>query len=106
MSIESKGKSSPIDWKQEVQAWRTSGLPMNRFCQQRGLVTHQLGYYKRKYEAASAPIETGRSPFAQVSIAASEPGSGLVIRLANGLVIEGISAQNIGVADALVRALS
>lgn len=91
-------------WQSRVDDWRESGLPMNQYCQNKNLVTHQLSYYKRKFAAEQVPSMEKSTGFARVV----SPGSaaGLTLRLPNGFVIEGIGVQNVSVVSRLIDSLS
>lgn len=106
MSAPEENLPTPIDWPAHIAAWRESGLPMNRYCQQQDLATHQLGYYKRKFEAINQPSEenTG-SGFSRVSVSTAIATESLTLRFPSGLAIEGISSHNALLATSLARAL-
>lgn len=93
------------DWNAIVDDWRESGLPMSRYCQQHDLITHQLGYYKRKFEAANRTVEVPSKGFSQVSVSSVSCAKGLTLRLSSGTTIEGINEQNLLLTTSLVRAL-
>ena len=95
---------SAIDWQAEIEAWRESGLSMSAYCRQHTLVTHQLSYYKRKFEKPSTAMSV--PGFAQVSVLSPRSGDGLVVHLANGLSISGIDQQNLALVVSLARTLS
>ena len=97
---------NPINWQEHVKAWRESGLPMSHYCNQHDLVTHQLGYYKRKFALDDCQQNRPAGGFAQVTVSNSPSTQNLSLHLSHGLIIEGISPQNVGLAAALVRALS
>ncbi len=105
MSTSSEHNPNSTDWSAIVDSWRESGLPMNRYCQQHGLITHQLSYYKRKFEPANKAGETATKGFAQVSVENVNSAKGLTLRLSSGATIEGITQQTLPLTAALVRAL-
>ena len=43
------GKWSEVEARGVLEAWRRSGLSMERFAQQRGLVTQRLRWWKKKF---------------------------------------------------------
>lgn len=102
--MEIKENTPTINWRIQVTAWRESGLSMNRYCEQHGLVMHQLSYYKRKFQAELENSAQGKSGFSQVTFAPVQ--AGLTLRLSNGHLITGITSQNLPLTSALVRALS
>ena len=105
MTTNTTNHQPPIDWQARVAAWRESGLPMSRYCQQQGLATHQLGYYKRKFEAANQLPENVAAGFAEV-VVSNTVAEDLTLRFPNGLSIEGVSLENLSLVTALARALS
>ncbi len=105
MSTSSEDQPHNIDWITVVDNWRESGLPMNRYCQQHGLITHQLSYYKRKFESANNVGEASAKGFTQVAVENVNSTKGLTLRLSSGAVIEGITQQNLPLTASLVQAL-
>ena len=59
---------------------RASGLTRREFCQRRGIPITTLDYWRRSHRRKPRLVE--------VSVAASEPGSGFTLGLANGRRIE------------------
>ena len=106
MNIASNPCPKPINWEEHVKSWQVSGLPMNRYCQQYDLAVHQLGYYKRKFESAEPDPTKSETGFTQVMLKGAQASQGLNLRLANGLVVEGICTQNLPLVRALVEVLS
>jgi len=109
MKITKKIKNQ-INWRARVEAWKASGLPMSRYCKQHGLVAHQLGYYKRKYEAPKSLKKTSSSSFVRV-VVPTKPillpeTDSVIIRLSNGHAIEGVSKNNLHIVSSLIEALS
>ncbi len=105
MTQSHKPKRSLLDWKKEVSQWRASGLSMKDYCREAGLITHQLGYYKRKFSSHAIRPDPPSSSFAQVSLASSQETFALRLRLPSGHIIEGISASNLPLVQALIGAL-
>ena len=99
-------KNPVIDWPSQLAAWRESGLPMTRFCRQRGLVAHQMSYYKYKQDAQNKSAALRSSGFSQVDMAKKHSAEDLVLRIDGGLTIEGISSHNLATAISLARSLS
>ena len=95
-----------IDWPSQLTAWRESGLPMTRYCREHGLVTHQLGYHKRKQDAQKKSSPVSSSGFAQIDMVETYQTTDLVLRIGGGLAIEGITSHNLTTAISLARSLS
>jgi len=106
MNIASNPCQKPINWEEHVKSWQVSGLPMSRYCQQYDLAVHQLGYYKRKFESTAPNPTKSETGFTQVMLKGPLASQGLNLRLANGLVVEGICTQNLPLLRALVEVLS
>ncbi len=106
---EPKTKST-IHWREVVMAWQTSGLSMSQFCRQQQLSDHQLYYYRQKYLPASKPQQTKPKPAGFAKVAVPEVFSNLsgdiVLRLPNGMVLSGLSAQQPSVIADIIKALS
>ena len=79
---------------------------MARFCRQRGLVAHQMSYYKCKQDAQNKSAALKSSGFAQVDMAKRHSAEDLVLRIGGGLAIEGISSHNLVAAISLAKSLS
>ncbi len=45
-----------------LEAWRRSGLTLERFAKQRGLVAQRLRWWKQKLEASDKALAVGRPP--------------------------------------------
>lgn len=106
MNISAEPHQNNIDWQNEVSSWRRSGLPMTLYCQQHDLNTHQLGYYKRKFESLSTQSTVTTSGFTQVAMSNIHETQSLTLRLSSGHTIEGISSHNMTLATSLAKALS
>ncbi len=39
-----------IDWKQQIQTWKLSGLSQTRFCKHNHLTYHRFVYWRRKFD--------------------------------------------------------
>jgi len=98
-----------INWREVVMAWQTSGLSISQFCRQQQLSDHQLYYYRQKYLPASKPQQAKPKPagFAKVAVPAVAAVSGdIILRLPNGMVLSGLSAQQPSVIADIIKALS
>ena len=104
--MNTKPQPTTIDWPSQISAWRESGLPMTRYCQQHGLVTHQLSYHKRKLDSRQAPSKATNSGFIQVHRSPQQTAENLTLRLRNGIVIEGITPSNLDAVVLLTKTLS
>ena len=94
------------DWKERVETWRGSGLSQRKFCRANDLPYPQFLYWRRKLEGDTGPCRTtqGSGGFATVDCR-PEANSGLTLSLPNGLVLRGISADNVPVVRQLLDQL-
>lgn len=92
-------------WQQQIEAWQSSGLSQNQFCQRHELTYHRFVYWRRKLEVSARSRSSGRrSGFAVVNYQ-PEFDAGLTLSLPNGLVVRGISAGNISLVRQLLDCL-
>ena len=43
-------------WEQQIQQWKDSGLTQIEFCHLHNLKTHQLTYWKKRFNRTQAPV--------------------------------------------------
>ena len=93
-------------WKEQVEAWKLSGLSQNKFCEANELPYHRFIYWRGKFEGATR----GRRPkddsggFAAVNYR-PDGDQGLTLSLPNGLVVRGICTENLPVVRQLLDQL-
>ena len=56
------GKWSEVEARGVLEAWRRSGLPLERFAKQRGLVAQRLRWWKAKFERAENALAMTATP--------------------------------------------
>jgi len=88
-------------WQDQVNSWRSSGRSQASFCKAHDLNYHRFTYWRRKFDEAG----TGAGGFALVKYHAAQ-SSNLSVALPNGLVIQGIAADNLTVARQLLDSLT
>jgi len=94
-------------WKKIIKDWESSNQSQKVFCEAHHLIYHQFGYWRRKFlKQHHDHNPSPRSGFATVSYPRSIASSGLSLQLPNGLVLQGIAADNVGVAYQLISKLS
>ena len=93
-------------WKQQVEAWKRSGLSQNQFCKTNELSYHRFVYWRSKFEGVTRSHRTkeGGGGFAAVNCR-SDGDYGLTLSLPNGLVVRGICAENLPVVRQLLDQL-
>ena len=96
-------------WHRHMAGWKNSGLSQQKFCKNNNLVYHQFLYWRHKLkQTTNKSQQQTRQPsgsgFASVSIQpATEPGLSLL--LPNGLIIQGIHANNLSLVSQLMTEL-
>lgn len=94
-----------IDWKQQVQTWKLSGLSQVQFCKNNNLIYHRFVYWRGKLDhATKVPPKQDRGRFAAVSVR-PDADRGLTLSLPNGLVMRGICTENLSVVRQLLDQL-
>ena len=66
------GKWSEVEARGVLEAWKRSGLPLERFAKQRGTVAQRLRWWKLKFEKAERALAASAPPLLPVRLA-SEP---------------------------------
>ena len=56
------GKWSEVEARGVLDAWRKSGLPLERFAKQRGFVAQRLRWWKWKFARAEKALAAGAVP--------------------------------------------
>jgi hypothetical protein len=87
-------------WQGQINNWRTSGESQAAFCKAHDLSYHRFTYWRRKFDERQAKSRG----FALVKYR-SEGTNSLSVALPNGLVIQGIAADNLAVARQLLESL-
>ena len=56
------GKWSEVEARGVLEAWRRSGLPLEKFAKQRGLVSQRLRWWRKKLNRVERAISLGPVP--------------------------------------------
>jgi hypothetical protein len=88
-------------WQGQINSWRTSGESQASFCKTHELSYHRFTYWRRKFDEQHS--ESGGFALVKYQSAGT---SHLSVALPNGLVVQGIGADNLGVARELLESLS
>ena len=93
-------------WKQQVEAWKLSGLSQSKFCKANELLYHRFVYWRGKFEGVTrgSPAKQGSGGFAAVNYR-PDGDHGLTLSLPNGLVVRGICTENLPVVRQLLDQL-
>lgn len=92
-------------WQQHIKTWETSGQSQTLYCRTHDLNYHRFGYWRRKFlehHCDDDPKQT--SGFVPVSY--HPASSELSLSLPRGLVLQGITADNLTVVYQLISRLS
>lgn len=68
------GRWSEVEARGVVGAWRKSGLPLDRFAKDRGLVPQRLRWWKRKFVQAERALAAAPTPVVLPVRLTAEPG--------------------------------
>jgi hypothetical protein len=71
------GKWSEVEARGVLEAWRRSGLPLEKFAKQRGLVAQRLRWWRKKLNRAARAMLVGPAPAVlPVHVSADSPRRG------------------------------
>ena len=101
MPSSSKTESLAVYWQGKINCWRTSGESQASFCKTHELSYHRFTYWRRKFDERRS--EPGGFALVKYQSAGT---SHLSVALPNGLVVQGIAADNIAVARELLESLT
>ena len=100
MASSSKTEGLAEYWQGHINCWRTSGESQASFCKANELSYHRFTYWRRKFEERRS--ESGGFALVKYQSAGT---SNLSVALPNGLVVQGIAADNLAVAHQLLESL-
>jgi len=94
-------------WRQQIEAWQTSGQSQQGFCKANDLSYPRFVYWRRKFRKIAAIRQQQVHPdFVPVAWQSPAPTTGLSVVLPSGLELRGISADNLGLVHQLLSRLS
>ncbi len=93
-------------WQQHIEAWQSSGQTQQAYCKANDLVYHCFGYWRRKFQPAQEVRSQKSAGFVPVTSPAPRPSAALSLVLPSGLVLRGISEDNLSLVDQLLSRLS
>ncbi len=67
------GKWSEVEARGVLEAWRRSGLPLERFAKQRGIVSQRLRWWRKKLNRAERALAAASTPALLPVRVASDP---------------------------------
>lgn len=93
-------------WRQQIEAWQSSGQTQQAYCRANELSYHRFGYWRRKFRQQSQDAQSQKgSGFVPVTRAGPSP-AGLSLAFPSGLVLRGIVSDNLPVVYQLLSRLS
>ena len=90
MSSSSESAGLARYWQAQINSWRTSGDSQASYCKAHDLSYHRFTYWRRKFDGQRN--ESGGFSLVKYQKAVS---SNLSVALPNGLVVQGIGADNL-----------
>ena len=91
-------------WIERIQAWRLSGLSQTMFCRQENFVAHQFTYWLNKSQSMPEKNKASTHSIVPVTVAAAV-SSQLQITLSNGIILTGITDQNLDLVQQFIQSL-
>ncbi len=94
-------------WRQQIEAWQSSGQTQRAFCRDHDLNYWRFGYWRKKFrQTADRTTKPNDSAFVAVVHQASQVNDELSLTFPNGVVIRGIGSDNVAIVGQLLRQLS
>jgi len=109
MPRQAGAKDQANHWKQHIEAWQSSGQTQQVYCKANGLSYPCFGYWRRKFRQQTQETQSEKgsgSGFVPVTSQAPRPSTGLSLAFPGGLVLRGISEDNLPLVDQLLSRLS
>ncbi len=93
-------------WSGHIQVWQRSGLSQIAYCRRENLVAHQFTYWLSKSQSTAASVKSKASTSRFVPVTVVAPTSSqLQITLPNGIVLTGVSDQNLALVQQFIQSL-
>ena len=88
-------------WLSHVEAWEKSGQSQSAYCREHNLVKTRFTYWKLKLRPTESHRQADSVSGFVPERALGNAGSGLTLRLPNGVTVEGICGDNLRLAQQL-----
>ena len=89
-------------WQPHIEAWEASGKSQAAYCREHDLAKSRFNYWKHKLRPTEEFKRRTQSGSSFVPVRVMEgPDRGLKLHLPNGVSIEGVCADNLGLAQQL-----
>ena len=107
MPIKAEPAALASYWLQQIEAWQSSGQTQQAYCKTHALNYHRFGYWRRKFlEQSQAAQSQKGSGFVPVAHSATSQSAGLSLAYPSGLVLRGITGDNLPIVYRLLSGLS
>ena len=95
-------------WQQQIEAWQASSQSQSAFCTANDLAYHRFGYWRRKLLSQSrvSPNQTTSSFVPAMTYPKQTAGDDLCLVLPSGLMLRGVTSDNLSVVCQLLNRLS
>ena len=92
-------------WYQHIDAWELTHSTQADYCRNNQLPPHQFSYWKNKRLKNNSKTVTSKFAIAHVETSSQITHSTLSMTLPNGIIIDGIDANNAHIIPQLVEGL-
>ena len=107
MPSKAESEALAIHWLQQIEAWHSSGQTQHAYCKANELSYHRFGYWRRKFLQQSQEAQSQKcSGFVPVTPSAPSQSAGLSLAFPSGLVLRGITGDNLPLVYQLLSRLS
>ncbi len=91
-------------WSQHIQSWQQTDKSQSSYCRAHDLNYHRFTYWRRKLLAPDTAVRQVVPSSSFVPVKAISPGvdSSLTATLPNGVILQGIAADNLSVVKQLL----
>ncbi len=93
-------------WRQHIQCWHQTDLSQIAYCRSHHLSYHRFTYWRRKLsptdQQTQPPVRSGFVPVKACASSSIHRTPGLTATLPNGVLLQGIAVDNLGVVKQLI----
>jgi transposase len=106
MPVQAESEALASYWLQQIEAWPSSGQTQQAYCKTNELSYHRFGYWRRKFRQCSQETQSQKgSGFVPVTQSATSQSVGLSLVFPSGLVLRGITGDNLTIVYQLLSRL-
>jgi len=107
MPIKARSEALASHWQQHIEAWQSSGQTQQAYCKTHTLSYHRFGYWRHKLHQPSPEDKRQQeSGFVPVTHSALPQPEGLSLAFPSGLILRGITGNNVSVVYQLLSRLT